>query len=144
MGEFDQPTAPAKAFSSAAYWQRRYAKGGNSGSGSYGRLARYKAGYINDLALREGISSVIEFGSGDGNQASLFTFEEYTGVDVSPDVVAACKERFLDHPNWTFLLADGHPKPKHDIYHLSSGEASSRRPCAGATLPSRPAPSRPA
>jgi hypothetical protein len=34
-------------FSSANYWERRYADGGTSGSGSYGRLAEFKATFLN-------------------------------------------------------------------------------------------------
>ena len=32
---------------STDYWERRYRKGGNSGAGSYNRLARFKAGFLN-------------------------------------------------------------------------------------------------
>jgi len=112
-------------FSSAQYWQRRYKRGRTSGAGSYGRLAEYKAGYINDLVQRERIGSVIELGSGDGNQASLFNFPDYTGIDVSPVAVTVCAERFADHPGWSFHLADAVPVGKHDlamsldvVYHL--------------------------
>jgi SAM-dependent methyltransferase len=122
-----EPAArPQKKFSSAAYWRRRYAKGGNSGAGSYGRLADYKAGYINDLVQREKIASVVEFGSGDGNQASLFAFDAYTGIDLSPDAIAACSKRFADRPGWAFRIADDAMPPQHDlamsldvIYHLT-------------------------
>lgn len=89
-------------FNSTAYWQNRYEAGHNSGTGSYGRLADYKADYINSLVAREKIASVIEFGSGDGNQASLFDFSPYLGVDVSELVVDQCRERFASRPGWHF------------------------------------------
>ena len=55
-------------FDSAKYWEKRYATGDNSGSGSYGKLAEYKAKFINKFFVDNGISSVIEFGVGDGAQ----------------------------------------------------------------------------
>ncbi|WP_137111280.1 class I SAM-dependent methyltransferase [Rhodobacter sp. SY28-1] len=90
-------------FHSDAYWRDRYEAGGNSGAGSYGRLAEYKAGFINDLVKTHEVQSVIEFGSGDGNQCSLLTIENYTGVDISPAVVTACRKRFAGRENWQFL-----------------------------------------
>lgn len=114
-----------QGFSSEAYWTRRYRRGRNSGAGSYGRLADYKADYINGLVKREKIKSVIEFGSGDGNQASLFGFAKYTGIDVSSLVVESCKSRFADRKGWAFDVASGGPWKTHDlamsldvIYHL--------------------------
>jgi hypothetical protein len=95
-----------KAFHSAEYWARRYEAGGTSGAGSAGALAAYKAEHVNGLVARLGIGSVIEFGSGDGNQAALFDFPGYTGVDVVPGVVEAARRRFADRPSWRFLTAD--------------------------------------
>lgn len=89
-------------FSSAAYWQERYKAGGTSGSGSYGRLAVYKAHFINELVHRQQIKSVIEFGCGDGNQASLFTIPKYTGLDVSKESVTQCRMKFADVMTWSF------------------------------------------
>ncbi|MBL9047138.1 MAG: class I SAM-dependent methyltransferase [Tabrizicola sp.] len=123
------PTKTGKGFSSAAYWKKRYQQGRNSGAGSYGRLAEYKADFINRLVIAEDIRSVIEFGSGDGNQAAMFTFPNYTGIDVSPDAVAACREKFADRPDWSFDLADASIQEKRDlamsldvIYHLIEDE----------------------
>lgn len=90
-------------FRSANYWEQRYAQGGTSGSGSYGRLADYKAEFINKFAETRGISKVIEFGSGDGNQCSQFNFQNYTGVDVSRNAVDSCRERFRHKTGWRFL-----------------------------------------
>ena len=71
-------------YGSAEYWERRYRERENSGSGSgsYGRLAEFKAEVINSFISENGIRSVLEFGSGDGNQLSLFKIEDYTGFDV--------------------------------------------------------------
>src|SRR5678815_1312722 len=72
-----------KDFGSAEYWEERYREGGNSGSGSYNRLARYKADVLNKFVEDNNISSVIEFGSGDGAQLKLASYPRYIGVDVS-------------------------------------------------------------
>ncbi|MFN4130355.1 MAG: class I SAM-dependent methyltransferase [Paracoccaceae bacterium] len=116
-----------KLFRSADYWRARYAKGGNSGSGSFGRLAEYKAQIVNSLVIARKINSVIEFGSGDGNQSSLLTVENYVGVDISEGVVEASRARFKEREHWKFLTdLEYHAAPfKADlsmsldvIYHL--------------------------
>ncbi|GAJ08100.1 unnamed protein product, partial [marine sediment metagenome] len=53
---------------SREYWESRYAGGGTSGAGSYGKPAEFKAQVLNSFVKDNGISSVIEFGCGDGNQ----------------------------------------------------------------------------
>lgn len=90
-------------FRSKSYWESRYRSGGTSGAGSYGRLAEYKATFINDFARKENIPNVVEFGSGDGNQCSLFEFREYAGVDVSREAVRKCRERFSGVEGWRFF-----------------------------------------
>ena len=50
------------------YWEQRYSSGSNSGDGSRGKLAEFKAEIINSLVKDKKIESVIEFGCGDGNQ----------------------------------------------------------------------------
>ncbi|WP_425078937.1 hypothetical protein [Ruegeria denitrificans] len=112
-------------FSSTDYWQRRYEHGKTSGAGSYGRLAVYKANFINTMVEMEGVDSVVELGSGDGNQAQLFDIPKYTGLDVSDLCVRRCNEVFRSRPNWVFKNADSEVEP-HDvslsldvIYHLT-------------------------
>ena len=95
--------AEGTPFHSTAYWQKRYRTGGNSGAGSYGRLSVYKAQIVNELVFLKDIRSAIEHGSGDGNQASLFTIERYTGLDVSEDAIRHCREIFAHQAGWTFL-----------------------------------------
>src|SRR5215207_6091130 len=56
------------------YWITRYATGGNSGAGSYNKLAEYKAEVLNDFVKRHNVESVIEYGCGDGNQLKLTLF----------------------------------------------------------------------
>jgi len=93
-------------FNSEAYWQGHYAEGGNSGPGSYGRLAAFKAEVINAFVKDNAIESVIEFGSGDGNQLSLYEIPRYVGLDVSPRSIALCQERFANDPSKTFYVND--------------------------------------
>ncbi len=81
-------------FSSAAYWEARYQGGGTSGAGSYGRLARFKADFINDFVRRLGVASVLDLGCGDGNLLSLLNVPDYTGVDVSQTSLDRCTARF--------------------------------------------------
>lgn len=81
-------------FDSARYWEERYKSGGSSGSGSYHKLARFKAEVLNDFICRNDINSVIEWGFGDGNQVNLLEVPLYTGYDVSETAWRICRERF--------------------------------------------------
>jgi SAM-dependent methyltransferase len=87
---------------SADYWQRRYQEGGTSGGGSYGRLARFKADFLNTFVAEHGVTSVLELGCGDGAQVSLAEYPSYLGLDVAPSSVSRCKERFADDPTKMF------------------------------------------
>lgn len=77
---------PAAGFSSAAYWEQRYRAGGHSGAGSYGRLAAFKADFLNALIRDNAIATAtaIEFGCGDGNQLALLDIPDYVGLDIAP------------------------------------------------------------
>ncbi len=86
--------AGASTFNSREYWERRYATGGTSGSGSYGRLAVFKAQVVNDFIEKYRIQNVIEFGCGDGHQLSLAKYPHYIGLDVSETAIARCQEIF--------------------------------------------------
>jgi len=89
--------------SSDRYWEDRYKSGGNSGSGSYGQLAEFKAEVLNAFVAEHDVKTVIEFGSGDGNQLTLAAYPDYTGVDVSETAVKACRERFAGQTGMTFM-----------------------------------------
>jgi hypothetical protein len=91
---------------SADFWERRYARGGTSGQGSYGALAHSKADFINAFVRRNGIQSIIEFGCGDGNQLSLADYPSYIGLDVSRTAIEMCKDRFADDLGKSFFLYD--------------------------------------
>ena len=81
-------------FDSAAYWQARYASGGNSGDGSRGDNARLKADYINTFVKNNEIRSVLEFGCGDGHQLALANYPDYVGLDVSETAIEKCRTLF--------------------------------------------------
>ena len=86
------PAAQAHEFKgSEVYWESRYRSGGNSGPGSFGELAGFKADVLNAFICSEGIKSVIEFGCGDGHQLSLARYPRYLGIDVSRFAIARCK-----------------------------------------------------
>jgi SAM-dependent methyltransferase len=77
------------------YWQKRYASGRNSGAGSYGQNAIYKSKIINQIINKYNITSAIEFGCGDGNNALLYNIEKYTGLDVSSKAIELCNARHI-------------------------------------------------
>lgn len=91
---------------SQIYWENRYQKRGNSGSGSYGRLAQYKAEVLNNFIIEKKINTVIEFGCGDGNQLSLMEYPKYIGFDVSKTAVILCKDRFSGDQSKSFFIYD--------------------------------------
>jgi hypothetical protein len=89
---------------SADYWERRYARGGTSGAGSYGAYAEFKAQVINEFVTEHGIRSVIEFGCGDGNQLSLAKYQKYIGLDVSKSALTRCVKTFAGDSSKSFFL----------------------------------------
>jgi hypothetical protein len=114
-------------FDSAGYWEGRYAFGGNSGAGSYSRLAEFKAEIVNNFVSSKEINSCIEWGFGDGNQLALFSIPVFHGVDVSKTVVQTAKERFSADLAKTFESVSAYKKSPHSfdlsmsldvIYHL--------------------------
>lgn len=119
------PGAQPREFDSADYWSRRYVEGGNSGAGSYGRLAQFKAAVINDFVAEHRVRSVIEFGSGDGAQLALATYPSYLGFDVAERSLEMCRERFAGDATKSFLHTDSFDSQSAEltlsldvIYHL--------------------------
>jgi SAM-dependent methyltransferase len=91
---------------SAQYWERRYSRGGNSGAGSYDQLAEFKAEILNTFVRENAISSVIDFGCGDGHQLSLAAYPMYVGLDVSETAIRNCITTFTHDHSKSFFLYD--------------------------------------
>lgn len=117
-------------FDSRIYWEQRYQSGDNSGSGSYNRLARFKAEVVNNFIVKKQINSMVEWGGGDGNQLSLLKNISYTGYDVSKTIIESCRLRFSEDNTKQFYWYCGEKldfsNAKYDmslsldvIYHLT-------------------------
>jgi SAM-dependent methyltransferase len=76
------------------YWEQRYQSGGNSGAGSYNKLAEFKAEFLNEFVATNNVETIIEYGCGDGNQLKLAKYPRYLGVDVSGTSIAWCKKTY--------------------------------------------------
>jgi hypothetical protein len=123
IGRGGAPPIPFSA--SHDYWQRRYDAGGNSGVGSYGKFAEFKAEIINGFVASHEIKSVIEFGCGDGNQLALAAYPNYLGLDVSGKVISLCRRKFSADTRKRFMLTKDYNGETADlslsldvIYHL--------------------------
>ncbi|RVM27459.1 class I SAM-dependent methyltransferase [Sinorhizobium meliloti] len=90
-------------FDSGSYWQHRYVSGRDSGDGSYGKLAQFKAEFLNRFVSAEGITSVIELGCGDGAQLALAEYPLYIGTDISRAALDICRRAFDDDLTKCFL-----------------------------------------
>jgi hypothetical protein len=96
---------PQKKFEgSKVYWENRYLYEKDSGPGSYGRLADFKAEILNSFVKENDIKTVIEYGCGDGNQLSLSNYPKYIGYDVSNKAIAICNERFSNDSTKEFKV----------------------------------------
>lgn len=114
---------------SEKYWEDRYATGGNSGVGSYGKFADFKAEIVNTFVTEKSVQSVIEFGCGDGNQLLLAKYPQYIGFDVSLTAINNCRKLFALDATKTFDLMDNYAGQVADlalsldvIYHLVEGQ----------------------
>lgn len=122
-------TGKSNFTNSQTYWEDRYRKGGNSGTGSYNNLAEFKAEVINRFVSENDIKSVIELGSGDGNQLKYFNFKSYTGFDVSQSAISRCRKLYETDRSKRFELLGSYNGEKADltlsldvIYHLIEDE----------------------
>lgn len=114
---------------SGDYWKNRYAHGGNSGEGSYGESAEFKAEVLNNFVNRENIKSVIEFGSGDGNQLKFAEYPSYIGFDISEDAITHCRKIFSADKSKSFKMLNEYKNEKAElalslevIFHLVEDE----------------------
>ncbi len=49
---------------------------------------------INKFIKSNNVTSIIEFGCGDGNQLSYFEIFKYIGLDVSRQAIKNCKKKY--------------------------------------------------
>ncbi len=107
-------------FKSENYWENRYKTGGDSGAGSYNLIADYKASFLNKFIITQNIEKLIDFGCGDGNQASLIKALGYLGLDVSKTAIEICKQKFNGQLNKKFLLYNGDTDKKKKILEYNA------------------------
>jgi SAM-dependent methyltransferase len=88
---------------SRSYWEARYAKGDNSGAGSYGDFAEFKGRVLQDFMRENNIRTVIDFGCGDGNQVGYLTGVSYTGLDVSATAIDLCRTKYKEDSSKHFV-----------------------------------------
>ncbi|MCD6671513.1 MAG: class I SAM-dependent methyltransferase [Burkholderiaceae bacterium] len=126
-------SAPQRFPGSEAYWEQRYASGGNSGVGSYTFFAEFKAEVLNRFVREHDVQSVIEFGCGDGNQLALAGYPAYLGFDVSSTAVAQCRARFESDPTKRFATMEEYAGESAElalsldvIYHLIEDDVYER------------------
>jgi len=100
---------------SERYWIAHYAAGGDSGPGSYGRLAKFKAAIINDFVAEHAVASVVEFGCGDGEQLRLAKYQRYLGFDVSERAISLCRRLFASDATKQFKLMREYDGEKADL-----------------------------
>ncbi len=91
-------------FNSVAFWRARYEKGQNSGSGSYGAMAEFKAEAFNEFVKLHQIHSCCEFGVGDGNQLGYLKVPQFLGLDVAPAAIDLCISKFADDASMLLTL----------------------------------------
>ncbi len=114
---------------SAEYWNERYSAGGDSGVGSYGQFAKFKADVLNEFIAAHQVHSIIEFGCGDGNQLRLAKYPAYLGLDVSNEAVSRCRALFESDIQKSFRMMNEYADDRSDlalsldvIYHLVEDE----------------------
>jgi SAM-dependent methyltransferase len=107
---------PLLGFSgSRDYWLQRYQRGGDSGAGSGGSSAKYKADMLNAFVRHFGIQTVVEFGCGDGRQLALAQYPQYAGYDISPEAVELCRKSFASDTSKRFALVAAFDGSRSDL-----------------------------
>ena len=126
MGLFISNMNFIKRFStSSRYWENRYAINGNSGIGSYGALADYKASVINKFVMEGKFEKIIDFGCGDGNQLQYFAFPRYIGLDVSATALEKCRLQFKNDCSKEFFQYNPNVGPGEQVKNFGADLAIS-------------------
>lgn len=90
-------------FSVQKYWDDRYKSGRNSGDGSYGEEAKYKALIVNEIIKMTNSKHIQEIGVGDGNNLLLYHIPDYyIGYDISQEAISMCWQKFSGKTNYLF------------------------------------------
>lgn len=100
---------------SSDYWRKRYRLGGDSGAGSGGISADYKAQVLNRFVADQGIRDVVEFGCGDGRQLQLAQYPSYVGLDISAEAVERCRQTFAGDATKRFFVIGDHDTRRADL-----------------------------
>lgn len=119
LNKLNEESLKIADFNSGEFWEQVYINGGNSGSGSYNKLAEFKAEIVNFILDKHSINNVIEIGCGDGNQLSLINYQNYTGVDVSKTIIKKNKLRYKDKTNIRFFNTNEREKFINNSYDMS-------------------------
>ena len=102
-------------FSTKEYWEGRYSSNGNSGDGSYGKLAIFKREIINCIIDKYEIKSVIDFGCGDGNQIKNINFIDYRGYDISETAIKICNNKYFNDQRYCFNYMKDYKNEKAEL-----------------------------
>ena len=93
-------------FDNRQFWEERYTTKLDlgSGAGSRGEFLEYKKELLTRLIDEFDIQSILDVGCGDIEVVKDLAFSgEYTGIDLSPSIVARNQEL---RPSWTFIEGD--------------------------------------
>ena len=107
------------SFDPVLYWKQRYHSGGNSGAGSYGRLANYKTDFINAFTHTNNVLEILDLGCGDGRIMQRLGVPRYIGVDVSETALGLCRAASLNDPSRRFYLWSERPLHQQAVMTLS-------------------------
>ena len=97
------------------FWNELYARGKDSGPGSKGRLAEFKAEVINRIMDDEDVHTILDFGCGDGMMTELYNIDDrkYIGIDISTEAIKKClsvehgDDVFMTYDEWIYVSPPG-------------------------------------
>ena len=100
-----------KHFSNRTFWNYRYEKKADLGSGvgSRGEVLERKRHILENCLARWGSASVLDIGCGDLELTRNLNPRSYTGIDISEAAIEICRRK---RPDWTFLSGEAGEAPK--------------------------------
>ena len=112
----------SKISSSEEYWKQRYSEyssrlfKGASGNGRLPFRVNYKSKVLNEIIVKYKISSIIDFGCGDGILASKLHIDRYDGLEIDESLVDELSRQFQSKPNYNFSTKIKSTWPeRHDL-----------------------------